>query len=145
MARVTDVLRTEYGQPYVVSSEKALLDAIYETAGIVEVLRNAIVAVGRADDENDVARFAGVFRVFDNPQELRRVYELERDRLVRFVTEAKRLKLEERSIEIAETTAAKFVEMLQAVIDHERLGLTDEQKSIAHDLTLERLRLVSGA
>lgn len=146
-ARNEAVRQTKFlGRPVPTDPHTALLEEIQRSAGIIEWLREKMMAMAEELDDgyvhDDVIGVRGSDRLLiqqtmkdgQQPSAWWVLYQEERAHLVRTCTAAIKAGVAERRVAIAEQQGALIVMMFQAFIHDTELGLTPEQIMVAPKL-----------
>ena len=137
--------------------EEALLQQVWEAAGNVALLRK-LVANLEAAVSTGMVRTTGVFgepgiavrtgnlnrRNEAAPHVLVRMYNEERERLVRFSRACIDVGVSERMVRLAEKQGELLVGVIEAVLADKELGLTPNQKEIGKKAIAGQLRRISA-
>lgn len=143
-----EALVATYGLPVITTPQQAMLDEVHRTAGHVAWLQEQV----RALTPDELAW--GVTKVKEGgddrgtteeavPNALLRLYQDERDRLVRVCAAALRAGIEERQVRLAEQQGALLVDLIRGILDD--LKLTPEQKAMVPIVVPQHLRALQGA
>lgn len=133
-----------YALPVETTPEEAIVGAVWSAAGNVELL-SALVA----DLQPTQGGLYGLTGSTTKPNEaephvLVRMYDAERDRLVRFAEVAAKLEISEALVRIAERQGQLLARVVDAALEDRAWGLTKEQKATGRELVGKHLRLVAG-
>lgn len=139
-------LVTTYGLPVDIAPEQAILDEVHRTAGHVAWLEQQVHAL----TEGELAW--GITRVKEGgddrgtteeavPHALLRLYNEERDRLVRVCTAALKAGIEERRVKLAERDGALVAEVIRGILGD--LKLTAEQRALVSIVVPQHLRALA--
>ena len=117
-----------FGLPRVVDPHTALLEELHRTAGAVAWLGALISDLGRGKVQGEHVYV--------------RLWQEERDRLVKVAKTCVDVGIEERRVRLAEQAGAQLAAVVRAVLD--RLGLSDEQRVLALTVVPEEFRRLSS-
>lgn len=135
-----------YGLPVEITPEQAILDEVHRTAGHVAWLEQQVHALTEGElvwgvtrvkeggDDRGVTEEAA-------PHALLRLYNEERDRLVRVCAAALKAGIEERRVKLAERDGALVAEVIRAIL--EDLKLTPAQWALVSTVVPQRLRALA--
>lgn len=135
-----------YGLPVEITPEQAILDEVHRTAGHVAWLEQQVHALTEGElvwnttrvkeggDDRGVTEEA-------QPHALLKLYNEERDRLVRVCTAALKAGIEERRVKLAERDGALVAEVIRAIL--EDLKLTSAQWALVSTVVPQRLRALA--
>jgi hypothetical protein len=137
-----------YGLPVDIAPDQAILDEVHRTAGHVAWLEQQVHALTEGE------LVWGITRVKEGgddrgvteeavPNALLRLYNEERDRLVRVCTAALKAGIEERRVKLAERDGALISEVIRAILDD--LKLTSKQWALVSTVVPQHLRALALA
>jgi hypothetical protein len=137
-----------YGLPIDIAPDQAILDEVHRTAGHVAWLERQVHALTEGE------LVWGITRVKEGgedrgtteeavPNALLRLYNEERDRLVRVCTAALKAGIEERRVKLAERDGALIAEVIRAILDD--LKLTSKQWALVSTVVPQHLRALALA
>lgn len=144
-------LQSELGAKIKIDPAEALLRSVWEAAGNVVYLRRRIQMLnehplGTLDDDGyaDMSEaLYGPDHLGDlAPHVLLKMYNEERDRLVRYSKIAVDAGIAERAVRLAERQGEMLAQVVNAVLEHPDLQLNAQQRQIGREVASERLRLV---
>lgn len=140
--RMREQMQT-YGAPLEVSPADALLSVVHRTAGHVKWLADCIaeldpeVLTWGVTQTKSGGQDAGTTEAAE-PHVLLKLYQQERDRLIKASAEAIRCGIEERRVKLAESQGALVAGVIRAILGD--LGLTAEQQAMVSEVVPRRLR-----
>lgn len=137
---------TTYGLPVEIAPEQAILDEVHRTAGHVAWLEHQVHALTEGE------LVWGITRVKEGgedrgtteeaaPHALLKLYNEERDRLVRVCTAALKAGIEERRVKLAERDGALVAEVIRSIL-HD-LKLTSQQWALVSTIVPQHLRALA--
>lgn len=140
--RMRESMQT-YGAPLDVSPTDALLSVVHQTAGHVKWLADCIAeldpeALTWGTTQIKTGGHDGGTTEAAEPHVLLKLYQQERDRLIKASAEAIRCGIEERRVKLAESQGALVANIIRAILGD--LGLTGEQQTLVSEVVPRRLR-----
>lgn len=150
-------IRAILGVPLEVDPAQALLGQVHEAAGNVALYRSLIESleptpiqqIGLGEDGFLKFHQQGIYgwdHLGDGATHiLVKMYDAERERLTKFAKMAIDAGIAERQVRLAERQGEMIAKLIGAIIDDERLALSDTKRELARKVAGEHLRMLPAA
>lgn len=144
--KVKDLVAT-YGLPIDIAPEQAILDEVHRTAGHVAWLEQQVHALTEGELVWGITRVKEGGEDYGTTEEavphaLLKLYNEERDRLVRVCTAALKAGIEERRVKLAEQQGALVANVIRAILND--LNLTPAQSALVSEIVPKHLRALAA-